>query len=274
MLYSLTDRTVIRLSGVDTHKLLQGIITNNVLLLESQSALFSALLNPQGKFLHDFFLVRDGDDMLLETETVQAEGLLKLLTMYRLRAKVTFTPLPDWRVYATVDASLTPPGAVAFPDPRHPELGMRLLCPADAAPTTHPVMPLTDYETLRLFLGIPEGWKDAVVGRSLLLEMGYDKLNGVDFAKGCYVGQEVTARSKFRATLRKCLYQVKGDAPLPPFGTELLTQDGKPLGEMRSSHQETGLALIRTDMVEGSDAKHSAHTQENHVLTLYKLPWI
>ena len=241
----LTDRSLIRLSGVDTRTLLQGIITNDVRLLESQTAVFSALLSPQGKFLHDFFLVRDGDDILLETETRQVEGLMKLLTMYRLRAKVTFTLLPDWHIYADRDFSASPQDNnihISFSDPRHPDMGMRLY---STTVVSEPADSLNAYETHRLHIGIPEGWKDAIYNRSFLLEMVYDKLHAVDFTKGCYVGQEVTARSRFRAELRKSIHRVTGTPPLPPFGTEILNEQGMVAGEMRSSCGAEGLAMIR-----------------------------
>ncbi len=282
MLVHLTDRSLIRLSGIDTRTLLQGLITNNVRLLETQPALFSALLSPQGKFLHDFFLVRDGENVILETETRQMEGVLKLLTMYRLRAKVTFTPLPEWQVYAECRPETEPEdpvcedairrflqsnGLLIVNDPRHAEMGRRLYA---SSPLTEPTESAEMYETYRLKIGIPEGWKDAVPNRSLLLEMGYDKLHAVDFNKGCYVGQEVTARSRFRAELRKSIHRVKGTMPLPPFGTEILNHEGIAAGEIRSSCGTGGLCIIRHEFLHPD----SAFTAAGSPVTLSPLPWM
>lgn len=283
MLIHLTDRSLLRIYGADAPTFLQGIITNDVRLLESRPAMFSALLNPQGKFLHDFFLTRQGDDIILETEQRQLEGLVKLLTMYRLRAKVTFTPLPDWQVYAdcpsehSEGSQLTreDPSAslrdnnliISFPDPRHPDMGMRFYAPAFFS---EPTEPLEAYEMHRLQVGIPEGWKDAIYGRSFLLEMGYDKLHGVDFSKGCYVGQEVTARSRFRAELRKYLHRVTGKPPLPAFGAEISNSAGLIAGDMRSSHHGFGLAMIRHELLETGQTYYA---EENEV-KLAPLEWM
>jgi tRNA-modifying protein YgfZ len=266
MIIHLTDRSLISVKGAGARTFLQGIITNDVQLLETEGAIFSALLSPQGKFLHDFFLTQDGEDLLLETESRQIEGLLKLLIMYRLRAKVTFTPLPEWRVYANCypersegslntapDSSAAPQNnsaLISLKDPRHPDMGIRLYAPS---PLLYPTQPLQAYETHRLTVGIPEGWKDAIHGRSFLLEMGYDKLHAVDFTKGCYVGQEVTARSRFRAELRKSIHRVTATAPLPPLGTEITTAENITAGEMRSSSGIHGLAMIRHEaMAQGA----------------------
>jgi tRNA-modifying protein YgfZ len=261
MLCHLTDRSLLRLQGEELRGFLQGIITNNITLLETQPALFAALLSPQGKLLHDFFLTHDPDAtdaLLLEAHSDHMQALVALLTTYRLRAKITFTPLPDWQVYAEIgnDASLQ--GDVMFQDPRHPEMGARIYARTALSVDSHN----TDaYEKHRLHIGIPEAAKDAVAGRSFPLELGYDRLHAVDFSKGCYVGQEVTARSRFRGTLRKGLYHAYAEVPLPPAGTEIMQTDGIAIGEMRSSYEGVGLAMLRHEAymqaTEKGDALHA-----------------
>jgi tRNA-modifying protein YgfZ len=267
----LVNRSVMRISGEDALSLLQGIITNNVHLLKEQTALFSALLSPQGKFLHDFFLVRDDETLLLETDTEQMSGLIKLLTMYRLRAKVVFIPLEGWHVYAAIEGMYPfPEEAIGYDDCRHPQMGRRVL-----SPILLPNGLQTDaYEAHRLSIGIPDGLRDMVAGRSLLLEMGYDALNAVDFAKGCYVGQEVTARSKFRGTLRKYLHRVTGEATLPPFGTDIVTEAGIVLGEMRSSLSGHGLAIIRTEELAAALANKECIQVNGQEVIITPLEWM
>jgi tRNA-modifying protein YgfZ len=274
MLCPLQDRSLLRICGEETKGFLQSIITNNVMLLDTQPALFSALLSPQGKLLHDFFLLADPVDanaLLLETHDVQMQGLMKLLMMYRLRAKITFALLPEWQVYARFAEHDNALGEVAFTDPRHPELGCRIYA---REAFLHGTGDMQAYEIHRLRIGIPDGVKDAVAGRSFPLEMGYDKLHAVDFSKGCYVGQEVTARSKFRATLRKGLYHVYGESTLPEAGTEIVSAAGIPIGEMRSSYEKIGLAMVRHEAFDEAMAHGAAIFAGDHTpVVVTPLAW-
>ncbi len=269
---SLHDRRILRITGADSRRLLQGLITNNVELLDTQPGLFSALLTPQGKFLHDFFLVRQDDAILLETEATQMPGLLKRLTMYRLRADVTFEALDDWYVFAIMDDSEVsiPSDSVIFADPRHEALGRRMLSPM-ALPGSQEE---THYEAQRLKLGIPEGWKDAVVERSLLLEMGYDQLHAIDFHKGCYVGQEVTARSKHRGQLRKYLHHISAAGELPDFGTDIVTEDGALIGDMRSHVGNKGLALIHVEKFQDASSAGKSILVAGQPVEIAPLAWM
>lgn len=239
---TLSDRAVLAIDGEDARTYLQGIITNDVRKVTPDNAVFSALLSPQGKYLFEFFIIEHEGALLLETDKARLPDLIKRLTMYRLRAKVTFAET-EWNVAALWGSEVRVQGSVvSYTDPRHLKLGQRLLykTPAFAGLTEG------NYETHRLSLGIPEGGKDLIVDRSILLEFGYDHLNAIDFQKGCYVGQEVTARSKHRATLHKYIHCVAADAPLPPAGT-VITSNGRELGDMRSSHGTIGLAVLRTE---------------------------
>lgn len=239
----LTDRAVLAVSGEDAQTFLQGLISNDIRKVTPASPVFAALLSPQGKYLFEFFIIEHEGTLLLETDKARLPDLIKRLSMYKLRAKVAFEEKKDWQVAANWGAErmVSTESSVVFDDPRHPQLGQRLLMPSTSAAG----MNAGDYELHRLSLGIPEGGRDLVPDRSILLEFGYDHLNAIDFNKGCYVGQEVTARSKHRAILHKYVHCVTADSPLPPAGTPV-TDNGRELGEMRSSRGNTGLALLRT----------------------------
>jgi folate-binding protein YgfZ len=250
-LHHLPDRCVLRLSGADLRPFLQGIITNDIARLSADAPLFAAMLSPQGKFQHDFFLIIDGDDILCETETALKDALLKKLKLYKLRSQVTLTDeSAEWNVYAT--SGEQPSIAIIFTDPRHPQLGSRILSRHRLDATD-----ATAYERHRLTLGIPDGSRDASE-RAVIMELGYDQLHAISFTKGCYVGQEVTARMHYRKILRKCLYIVESAQPLPPIGSDIFIGTAeKPVGEMRSSLGHIGLAFLRIEAVESGETLHS-----------------
>ena len=245
----LNDRVVIEVAGVDCAKLLQGIITNNVALLESQPAIFSALLSHVGKFLHDFFVVKFENKLLLDVEARQAEDLIATLTKYRLRAKVTFKILSDWRVYSLQSPLNVAPDEVIFADTRHPDMGLRLLTTKEYASDGA----IADYHYMRINCVLPEGLHDLIYDKSYLLENNYDLIHAIDFNKGCYVGQEVTARAKYRGVVRKKIYKVRsnnGEALLS--GANVQTSNGIILGEMRSCVNDVGLAQLRVEELQAA----------------------
>ncbi len=258
----LSNRGVLALSGEDVHGFLQGLLSNDLERVRRGEAVYAALLTPQGKFLHDVFAVQCGGTICLDGEADRLDDLAKRLKRYRLRARIAIENAgASWAVEAVPDGAAyfglagAGPGAagpfdegVAFIDPRHSAFGVRLLRPADA-PTTLPKGDFAAYDALRYRLGAPDGSRDMPVGQAFLLESGFDRLNGVDWNKGCYVGQEVTARTHYRGTVRRRLMPVALDGPVAP-GTRILA-DGRPVGEMRSSRDGVGLALLRTDRVDG-----------------------
>jgi folate-binding protein YgfZ len=245
----LTDRGVLAISGDDSREFLQGLITNDIRKASAEHALFAALLSPQGRFLHDFFIIEREGKLLLETQKDRIGDLIKRLKMYRLRSKVEFTEVPQLQVAAVwgeeSDKWQVASGSIMYADPRLPELGSRILLPE--VPTF--VGTPGDYDRHRISLGVPEGAKDLIVDRSILLEYGYDELHAIDFAKGCYVGQEVTARSKHRATLRKFIHKVHSFTPLPPVDSKILWAE-REVGIMRSSTSDIGLALLQVSEVQ------------------------
>lgn len=225
-------RTIFRITGSDTVDFLQNLVTNDVRGLE-RGAVYAALLTPQGKYLADFFLVRQADgSVLLDVAGDLAPGLLQRLNMYRLRADVQ---IADSGLSVSRGTGPAPEGAVA--DPRHPALGWRLYGAASGDDGT-------DWDALRVAHGVPESGVE-LTGETYILEAGLDRLNGVDFRKGCYVGQEVTARMKHKTELRKGLRRVRieGSAPV---GTEI-ESDGKAAGILYTQSGGEALAYLRFD---------------------------
>ncbi|MBL6952110.1 MAG: folate-binding protein YgfZ [Alphaproteobacteria bacterium] len=262
----LPGRGVLRLSGADVLPFLQALVTRNLDSLAPERAVYGALLTPQGKYLFDFFLARHGDELLLDGEAARLEALTKRLNMYRLRADVTIEETPaEWEVYAAFGAGTEAAlgltdgaGAakaygdgIAFLDPRLTEAGARVMAPTGqagamlAAAGFNPVA-AADYDYFRLGLALPDSGRDLVVDKSLMLESNLERLHGVDFDKGCFVGQELTARTKYRALVRKRLLPVRIDGPLPDPGTPLLAGEQE-IAVMRSGERDRGLALVRID---------------------------
>lgn len=264
----LPDRAVVSVTGKEAASFLQGLVSCDVNKIKPGQASLGALLSPQGKFLFDFFLIRDGEGFLLDTQQGRVEELLKKLAMYRLRAAVEIVRREDIQVMAVLgNVPSVEEGAVKVADPRHEAMGWRVYTTGKIETTGE----FAAYDKFRLALGLPDGIRDAVVERSLLLENGYDKMGGVDFAKGCYVGQEVTARSKHRGELRKYLFIVKGEAPLPEAGTELKAGQ-QVAGVMRSSCDGIGLALMRTDVLRAAGEEGTRVEAEGRELDIIA-PW-
>lgn len=274
----LDDRGLIRLGGPDARPFLQGLISNDMGLLRPESALYAALLTPQGKYLFDFLLYDRGDHILLDAERARLPDLIRRLTLYRLRAQVTLADVSaELAVLAIFDRQPIPtvgiPGAVV--DPRLPELGLRVALPrADLAGFVagHALTPVepAQYDRLRLELGVPDGSRDLVVDRSLLLESGFEELHGVSFSKGCFVGQELTARTKHRGLIKRRLLPVRVDGPLPAPGTPV-TRAGKDAGEIRSGDRDLALALLRLDQL---TAGEEPLTAGEALLTPAPPPWL
>jgi len=250
----LPHRSVIAVSGPDRAEFLQGLISNDTAKVGHGQAIWAALLTPQGRFLNDMFVVDDGaGTFLLETERERAAALARKLKMYTLRSKVTVEDRSAAMEVAVVfgpGADKVPPvaGATAFIDPRLPELGVRVLVPAGQAGTLLGLAeaPIDDYEALRIKLGVPDGSRDLPVEKALLLESGFDELHGVDWQKGCYMGQELTARTKYRGLIKRRLFPVKVEGALPAPGTPV-QRDGKDVGEIRSGFGDRAIAMLQIE---------------------------
>ena len=255
----LPHRSVIAVGGPDRAEFLQGLISNDTTKVGPGQAIWAALLTPQGRFLNDMFVVEDGSGtFLMETERERAPALARKLKMYTLRSKVTVEDRSAAMEVAVVfgpNAGKIQPvaGATAFIDPRLPELGVRVLAPVGqtAALLGLTEAPAADYEAMRLRLGVPDGSRDLRVEKALLLESGFDELHGVDWKKGCYMGQELTARTKYRGLIKRRLFPVRVEGPLPASGAPV-HRDGKEVGEIRSGLGDRALAMLQIDAADGA----------------------
>lgn len=245
----LPNRGVLRVGGEEAESFLQNLVSNNVQPAAPGTGVYATLLTPQGKFLHDFFVARDAEGaLLLDCEADRLEDLKKRLTMYKLRARVDLAVVSDdWDVVAVLAGSVGAP--VEYADPRHDGLGARALVPA-GADIPGEEAPFEAYERRRLECGVPDGSRDMEVERSFLLENRIDEFHGIDFKKGCYVGQELTARTKYRGNVRKRLVAVSVAGDLPEPGTPV-TADGKEVGTLRTGLGDRALAMLRIERPEG-----------------------
>jgi folate-binding protein YgfZ len=242
----LSDRAVIALEGTEARVFLQGLITNDLERLAPGKGLYAALLAPQGKILFDFLIAEGDGALLLDVPAVNAEALVKKLKQYRLRAKIEIALRPQLAVYAGLTGR---PGerAISFPDPRLAALGPRGIGAVAEMPAELPGPAL--YHAARLDLGVPEG-NDFGSDRIFALDAGLDELHAIAFDKGCYVGQELTARMKHRGTDRKRILAVSADTPLPPAGE--IKSGNVSVGELLSVYGSKGFALVRLDRMDKS----------------------
>lgn len=287
----LEDRGVLTVAGEDRHAFLQGLVSNDVNKVTPRRTIYASLLTAQGRFLHDFFIAELGGAFALDAEAARLEDLRRRLTLYRLRAKVTLTPAGDGLAVVALfgDTALETLGVpdepghaapfadgVAFVDPRLPRLGARAIVPRASvghmSALGFSAARRDEYDAMRLALGVPDGSRDLPVEKALLLENGFDELHGVDWQKGCYIGQEVTARMKYRSLVRKRLTTVRIDGEAPPPGTPVVL-DGEEAGEMRSALGTQGLALLRLDMVERADREGRPLSAGGASLTPIKPAW-
>jgi folate-binding protein YgfZ len=226
-------RTILRLSGADTHRFLNDLITNDLKGI-ADGLVYAALLTPQGKYLFDFFLGADGANVLLDVAADRAPALTQRLTMYKLRADVQ---IAQSGLYVHRGLGVPPIGA--FADPRHEALGWRAF--RDAPQSGDDV----DWQALRVEHCVPQTGVELQADTSFILECGFESMHGVDFRKGCYVGQEVTARMKHKTTLRKGLATVSVDG-VAEVGSEI-SAGGKAAGVLYSQANGKGIAYLRFD---------------------------
>ena len=263
----LEDRGVVSVGGAEAGPFLQGLVSNDIERVSERQGIYAALLTPQGKFLHDFFVLRPAEDYLLDCEGSRVGDLGRRLVAYRLRADVALADATeDFQAVALLggeaDAFELPPGAgTALPceggtimrDPRGAGLGLRAILPRSADLSFLERAGFArghaaDYERHRIAHGAPDGSRDMEVGRATLMECGFETLNGVDFEKGCYVGQELTARTKHRGLVRRRLAPVALEGPLPPVGTPIMAGE-REVGEIRSGLDDAALAVLRLERI-------------------------
>lgn len=250
----LPNRSGLLVEGPDAKDFLQGLLTQDMNLLDSQNVVYSALLTPQGKFDYDFFVWKQDDGYILECEAHRADVLLQRLSNFKLRKNITLKTVSLQVVALWGDEAALK--AFSYDrDPRHDALGYRKIFiePIDKTQFNG----VTDvefnfYYRLLLSYGIPDGSRDIAIGEDTAADINLEKLNGVSYTKGCYMGQELTSRMHHRALSKKGLYAVTIEgAPLPPF-TDIVTPDGNLIGEMRSSQGDIGLAVLRHDALKAA----------------------
>ena len=226
-------RRILRVGGADGPEFLQGLVTNDV----TRAPCWAALLTPQGKYLADFLIVPQAESLLVDVDARLADDLMRRLSLYRLRAAVD---LAETSLKVMRGTGAPPEGAI--PDPRHPALGWRLYGDTDGDGGT-------DWDAIRVAHTIPETLVELIPNETFILEAGLERLHGVDFRKGCYVGQEVTARMKHKTDLRKGLVgvTVEGAAPV---GTPILMADGREAGVLFTQSGGRAIAHLRFDRMD------------------------
>lgn len=256
----LEDRAILAVSGAGARDFLQGLVTNDLDRLSPGKGLYGALLSPQGKIAFDFLIAEGDGALLIDCAAAAREALLKKLRQYRLRAPIMIEPRDQLQVYVNLaghpanrPASYAE-RAITFADPRHDGLGQRSIGAMAEMPVG--LARADAWHRRRLELGIPEGG-DFGFEKIFALDAGLEELHGVAFDKGCYVGQELTARMKHRATTRKRILSVRADAALPPPGTPV-TAGGQEIGELVSTYGDKGFALVRLDRLEAHEEKPRA----------------
>jgi folate-binding protein YgfZ len=292
----LEERGILAVSGPDRRLFLQGLVSNDVEKLATAElpgrAVYAALLTAQGKYLHDFIMVELEETIWLDAEAARLGDLRRRLSLYRLRAKVEIAERPELAVAAAFgEGSFAllglqgEPGEVrpleegiVLADPRLGALGARAILPRDRLRPALAGCGLRDadfaaWDCHRLLLGIPDGSRDLVPDKSILLEAGFDELHGVDWQKGCYVGQELTARTKYRALIKKRLLPVAIDGPLPAPGTPVML-GAHEAGEMRSAADGIGLALLRLELLDAAALEGESLRAGEARLTVQRPDWM
>jgi tRNA-modifying protein YgfZ len=238
---SLSDRALVRVSGPDAKTFLNGLLTQEVLTLKPDELRFGALLSPPGRLLFDLFLLGHEDGVLLDVAADRRDALIQRLSLYRLRADVTITT-DDGTVQVLWPATPDTPGT---PDPRLPKLGNRHYGAPQPVTTA-----ASTWQDHRLYLGIPDPARDGGTDTTYPIEADFDLLNGIDFSKGCFVGQETTSRMKRRGAIRNRMLPLEVEGPLPPFGSEVLNGERR-AGQTLSGQGGRVMALLRLDRLDG-----------------------
>ena len=272
----LPDRAVLRVNGDDARHFLQNLITSDIEKLATGEARFAALLTPQGKILFDFFVIAHDNGFLLDAPKALAADLAKRLRFYKLRASVEIEET-DFTVAVGFDGQQKPHFDIAFADPRHARLGLRIVLPSSEAEQFLRAAGLTltdasEWQSRRITLGIPEGGKDFVYGDAFPHEADMDQLSGVDFKKGCFVGQEVVSRMQHKTVVRTRVVPIAFDGDRPEQGAEVKIGE-KAAGTFGSSIDGRGLARLRLDRIEDGLKANETLSAGGTTLSLVKPDW-
>jgi folate-binding protein YgfZ len=263
----LPRRGVVAVDGPDAVSFLNNIVSSDVPAADG-SASYGGLLSPQGKILFDFIVLRAGDRLLFDLASAAVPAFVRRLALYRLRAKVEIAALDDHAVFAGWDGAPVPAG-ISAADPRLAALGWRAIAPAGSIIANATA---AEYDTHRIALGIPEGGLDFAFGEAFPHDVDMDQLSGVDFRKGCYIGQEVVSRMEHRGTARRRFVIATAKDALPAAGTQVLAGD-RPIGTLGTSGDGNGLALVRLDRAREAMTSGTPITAGGVALTLTLPPW-
>lgn len=259
----LFNRSIIEISGDDRATFLQGLITNDVNILNCTQIIYTLMLSPQGKFQYDFFIVNIGDSWLIDIDASRADSLIQRLQLFKLHAKVNISKNTNMSVWVS---SKIPCDGLCVHDPRVKELGYRCY----GMNFTDAQTPLSVYENLRLSLGVPDGVRDMVVDKSIPLEWGMDKLGAISWDKGCYMGQELTARSRYVGQIRKRAFPIEFQITDGlEIGAKLMLKEQE-VGELRTFNDKFGIAIIRLDAL----SQENLITVANHPIKVLKPIWM
>lgn len=253
----LTNRSILKISGTDAVSFLQGLITNDMGKCTSSHAIYAALLTSQGRFLYDLFIIRADDGYLLDVERNRHLDLIKRLNLYKLRSHVLIEDLSDsYQIFAQF-GGYTPqdqPGTVSehgetilYVDPRLAEAGLRIIAKTNLIT---PNVDFSAYDLHRLQLGLPDGSRDMIPEKAIPLECRLDHFNGISFDKGCYLGQELTSRTKHQGLVRKELRPLCFKHTPPPQFNEDIMVENQVIGSMRTCNGDYGLGLIRLEFLD------------------------
>lgn len=261
----LPNRGVVLLQGPDTRDFLQGIITNDITKLQDKTAIYSLLLSPQGRYLYDFFLIQKGKNILLECENIYLLGITEKLNLLKTYLKVKIRNISEKYKVGVIlnnndDQYIDIEDGIVFADPRHKLLGIRVISPIESEIKNIEMGNFEEYEQVRIQNLIPSGAQDMMQNKSFPLQFMIDKIGGVDFDKGCYIGQEVVARMH-RSPLRKKIYLVTSECKLPAAGAKVTNSREQEVGELRSSINNIGIALLSAEDVSNIDSLFINNTE-------------
>ena len=278
----LSDRGVVKVTGEDARRFLHGLVTADVNALAPGQARYAALLTPQGKIIADFIMTEaaaaDGGGFFLDCPRALDPALIEKLTFYRLRAKVGIEDLSGkLGVMAVWEGTGATECGLLYPDPRLPALGLRCILPPEladdaAAELGAALVDAAAYDSHRIALGVPRGGQDFSYGDAFPHEADMDQLGGVDFSKGCYIGQEVVSRVEHRGIARRRIVPVAYDGFAPEAGMEVMAGD-RNVGTLGSSAGGRGLAMLRLDRAEDAVAAGTPLTAGGLPLRIVKPEW-
>lgn len=233
------NRAVIEVNGADTYKFLQGIITNDLGKANEKNSIYSYLLTPQGKYLFDFFISKNAEKFIIDIAESDKDDFIKKLKLYKLRSQVEINESQDLKVFGVIGKN------IGIKDPRNENLPNRLISNKNEIAETKSIL---EYHKLRVENNVPEGIYDLEKEKSYPLQYRMIELNGVDFKKGCYVGQEVTARTHHRGVIRKTVYKISAEKDLTKYGE--IKFENNIVGKVLTSVKNMAIAIIETEFVE------------------------